>query len=311
MKKITRLIFCIVVFVSFASCGNNDSLKDGIPLKKRGITNPAAEKVPGFKYLLDNYNYGLEGRYEAGYYNPFEKIPNIREYKGFYILDLYPDSRDMDLMGYVVELIDVRRRVLDFRFYPGKPDFLSVKKDAKIHKFILYSVKLNGNYFEKGVYISQSYWEHVVIEEALKKNTGKFKQHSVELLEMSDRKSRVLNVRSDELMQNKQNFIWKLVALRWGGKDLQFIKVDVHESGIFTDDGLPLESLKKRYDFYSPGWASHWTKDAVVYGILCEVPAEWFRKLFKDRNYLNAPKIPEEKKEITDTKYDYYFQVIF
>ncbi|MFH1074937.1 MAG: hypothetical protein V1752_07605 [Candidatus Firestonebacteria bacterium] len=311
MKKIIIIGFSIILSFSFASGGSNDGVKDTVPLKTKGLTCPEAEKIPGFKYLLCRYKYGQEGRYTSGYYNPFEKLPNIREYKGFYVLDLYPDSRDFDLLGYAVELVDANKRVREIRFYTGRPDFLAVKKDGGLHKFILYSVKLNGNYFERGVYLSQSYWEHVVIKEALKKGAGNFKQYAKEELESSDSESRVSIVRSDELMRNKQKYIWKLVALRWGGTDLQFIKVDVHDSGIFTDDGSPAGGLQRRYDFYSPGWAAHWAKDAVIYGVLCEVPEDWFKKLFKDRNYLNAPKTPEGKKEIKDIKFDYYFQVIF
>jgi len=309
MKKTIILIFSIILFVS---CDSNNEAKDNSQVKPAaGVTCPEAENVPGFKYLLDKYNYGQEGKYSAGYYNPFEKLPNVRDYKGFYVLDLYPDSREFKLLGYVVELVDWNKRVFDFKFYAGKPEFLAVKKDGRISKFILYSVKLNGSYFERGVYPSQSYWEHITVQEAVNKGKGKFKQYSAQELEASDRESFVPIVRSDELAQNKQKYIWKMVALKWGGTDLQFIQVDVHDSGIFTDDGLPSDALQKRYDFYSPVWARHWTKDATVYGLLCEVPEDWFKKLFKDKSYLTAPKTPEGKKEIKDIKFDYYFQVIF
>ena len=311
MKKIVSFCFAVMIFVSFASCGNSRDVKKDIPLRKKSVTSPEAEKVPGFKYLLDKYDYGMEGKYEAGFYYPFEKLPNIREYKGYYILDLFPDSRNFELLGYVVELIDAKRRVLDFRFYPGKPEFLAVKKTTGLYKFILYSVKLNGNYFERGVYLSQSYWEHVVINEAVKKGSGTFKQYTAAEVQSSDLESCVPTVRADELVRNKQKYIWKLVALRWAETVPQFIKVDIHDSGVFTDDGLALEILRKRYNFYSPGWFKAWSKDATVYGVLCEVPEEWFGKLFKDKKYLESPKKPEEKKDIKDIKLDHYFQVIF
>lgn len=308
MNKTIKKCIITALLVPAVFCGDN---YDADRTKTKGSTSLEAEKIPGFKYLRNRYNYGLEGKYRAGCYNPFEKLPNIREEKEFYVLELYPDGRDFDILGYVVELVDVNKKVFDFRFFSGKPGFLAVKKEQATHKFILYSVRLSGNYFERGVYISQSFWEHVVIKTALKKSTGKFKEYSKEELESSYAASRVSTVRSNELVQNKQKYIWKLVALRWGGTDLQFIKYDVHESGIFSDDALPLTALKKRYDFYSSGWASHWTKDATIYGILCEVPEEGFKKLFKDRNHLNSAKIPEEKKEIHDIKFDHYFQVIF
>src|SRR3989339_846687 len=304
MKKIIIQGGSIFLLIFFLSCGNNKDIKDTALLKTRGrgLTSPEAEKVPGFKYLLDRYDYGHEGYYASGYYKPFEKLPNIREYRGFYVFDI---------LGYVVELIDVNKKVLNFRFYPGKPDFFAVKKDVRLHKLIFYSVKLNGSYFDRGVYISQSYWEQVILQETLGKGNEKFKQYSEKELESSDEESRVPVVRTDELVQNRQKYIWKLVALKWGGTDLQFIKVDVHDTSIFVDDGTPQGGLQKRYDFYSPGWAKDWTKEAVVYGVFCEVPEDWFRKLFVDKSYLTAPKIPEEKKEIKDIKFDYYFQVIF
>ncbi|MEI6845904.1 MAG: hypothetical protein WCK36_02515 [Candidatus Firestonebacteria bacterium] len=311
MRKTILLCFSAVLFISLAACSNNEKEKILLPQKTKALTSPEAEKVSGFKYLLEKYNYGRAGKYSAGEYKPFEKLPNIREDKGFYILDLYPDSRAHELLGYVVELVDANRKVLDFRFYPGKPEFLAVKKEPGLYKFILYSVKLNGDYFERGVYLSQSYWEHVVIKDALKKGSEKFKPYSALELEASDTQSCVPLVRSDELVNNKQNYIWKLVALRRGSADPQFIKFDVRDPGIFTDDALSPKELQQRYNFYSPGWAPNWTKDAIVYGVLCEVPAEWFKKLFKDKSYLSSQKPPEVKKEIKDIQFDHYFQVIF
>jgi hypothetical protein len=310
MKKIKLFLMVLFVCALLFACVSKVVLMT--ESKTRALSNPEALKVSGFKYLLDRYDYGLEGKYEANFYNPFEKLPNVRDYNNdYYVLELYPDSRNYDILGYVVELADVNGKVFEFRFYPGKPAFLAVKKHEKLHKFILYSVKINGNYFERGVYLSQSYWDHLVVKEALNNAKMSFRIYSNEELEESFSGSSISILRTNELLLNKQKYIWKLVALRHGEEDLPFIYVDVHDSAIYMDEEDPAPSVRKRYDYYCPGWSKMWSKEAVVYGILCEVPEEGFNNLFKDRSFPDRVRKPEAKKEIKDIKMTYFFQVIF
>lgn len=310
MKKLKTILLFLGVCAILWACVSKVVIPTINP-KGRRLSSPEALKVPGFKYLLDNYDYGLEGKYEASFYNPFEQLPNVRDYNDYYVLELYPDSRNFDLLGYVVELADVNGRILEFRFYSGKPAFIAVKKNEKLHKFILYSVKLNGNYFERGVYLTQSYWDHVVVKEALNNSKTSFRIYSNEELEESYNGSRLNILKTDELLKDKQKYIWRMVALRWGEEELPFIYVDVHDSAIYMDEQDPAPSVRKRYDFYSPGWYKLWSRQAVVYGILCEVPEEGFNNLFIDRSFPDRERKPEAKKKIEDIKMTYFFQVIF